>query len=213
MRRGVSTPAMKAANDMRRGVSTPAQKAAFEARKAATDKREADRQQSEQVVDQIRAHWDAAQDPDLQLIWDDRDVVYDAEWANLPGVEYIEAYRSSSVAQDQAIQLHNAFLGQDTLSPRIIQEHNDAQLQLPPHQRTRIRAIWSMMRIGRRSRDRIYLDCGPNAPNGRRCPIEQEQLLFNTLQHIMQRGHIAIIFQRGLDGLTNSDSLELLLRY
>ena len=203
------TPAQKAANDARKGQPpTPAQKAANDARRAPVydvSPEEAERK--------IQAYWDDIQRQDLELIWDDRNVVYDEESANLPGVEYIESVRGSSFAQDQDIQAQNGFLGQDTLRPRIVQEHNEAQLLLPPHQRTRIRAIWSLMRFGRRSRDRIYNDCGPNAPNGRLCPIEQEQLLFNTLQHIMQRGNICIIFQRGLDGLTNSDSLELLLRY
>jgi hypothetical protein len=29
----------------------------------------------------------------------------------------------------------------------------------------------------------------------------------------MQRGNVAVIFQRGLDDLTNSGSLEIFLRY
>jgi hypothetical protein len=189
------------------------QDTAIEAWKAAIEQHEAAREETERLTALVHAHWAEIQRPDLDLIWDDRNVVYDDESANLPGVEYIEALRASSVAQDQALQALNADLGQHALVPRIVQEHNDAQRQLPPHQRTRIRAIWSMTRFGRRSRDRIFNDCGPNAPNHRICPVEQEQRLFNTLQHIMLRGNTAIIFQRGLDGLTNSDSLELFLRY
>jgi hypothetical protein len=36
--------------------------------------------------------------------------------------------------------------------------------------------VWSMMRIGRQSRDRIFTDCGPNAPNGRRWRVGHEDL-------------------------------------
>jgi hypothetical protein len=206
-----ATLAQKAASDARRGISTPrtaAQKAGTDKRRAKTDEREAAR--AEQAAPQVQEYWDEIQRQDLGLLWDDRDVVYDNDNL-LPGQEYVLGLRSSSAAQDWIMQVQNGLIGQDVVALRIIQEHNQAQLQLPPHQRTRIRAIWSMMRIGRRSRDRIYNDCGPNGPS--RCPIEQEQRLFNTLQHIMQRGNIAVIFQRGLDGLTNSDSLEIFLRY
>jgi hypothetical protein len=53
--------------------------------------------------------------------------------------------------------------------------------------------------------------CGPKALNGRLCPVEQEQLLFKPSQHIVQRDNTAMIFQRGLDRLMNSDSLEIFL--
>jgi hypothetical protein len=215
-RRGVptgrtgQTAAQKAASDDRRGTFSDAQK-------AAADKRhydnEAARVQPEVALRQAQEYWADLQEQDLQLVWDDSAMEYDDDEAALPGIEIIEAFRTSSAAQDQDVQANNAFFGQDTLALRIIQEHNQAQLQLPANQRTRIRAVYSMMRIGRQSRDRIYTDCGPNAPNGRICPVEQEQLLFNTLQHILLRGNTALIFQRGLDGLTNPDSLEIFLDY
>lgn len=215
-RKGVPTgqsPAQKAATVKRRGAKTPVQIASAERREAAFLQREAARKAPEEVIAKINAYWAERQLQDLRLIWDDRNVIYDDDCANLPGVEDILALRTSSVGQDRIIQAQNGSLGQDILAPRIVQEHNEAQPQLPLHERTRIRAIWGLERFGRRSRDRIFNDCGPNAPNGRECPVDQEQRLFNTLQHIMQRGNKAIIFQRGVDGLTNSDSLELFLRY
>jgi hypothetical protein len=50
------------------------------------------------------------------------------------------------------------------------------------------------------------MDCGPNA--GRICPVESEQALYNTLQDIRQRGRTCLIFQRGLDGISNATSLH-----
>jgi hypothetical protein len=50
------------------------------------------------------------------------------------------------------------------------------------------------------------MDCGPNA--GRLCPIAAEQALYNTLEDIRRRGRTALIFQRGLDGITDAPSLH-----
>ena len=155
----------------------------------------------------LKEFWQQKITTKLATIWSPEE--YDQGQGN-PGMAIIIAWRASSAAADPAIQLADADDGQQAIAQRLVHEHNTQQALLHPNQRVRLVAIYSLTRT-RATRDGIFEDCGPAA--GRPCPVIEEQLLYNTLSHIRDQGNMAVILQRGLDGLTNARSLESFLRF